>query len=508
MRRSRHQLPASLLFTLSLLSLLPGCYGTLPSYGGGQIASAPARRTNPADVWLPKGYKVEAVMEGLNFPTGVTFDEQGRAYVVEAGYSYGEAWSTPRLLRVVANGVAHVVATGDNGPWNGVTYHDGNFYVAEGGEERGGRILKIAPDGTTTALVEDLPSLGEHHTNGPVIGPDNYLYFGQGTATNSGVVGTDAFTTYGWLKRHPRFHDIPGQDIVLAGVNYETGDPFHPPQRTHWYQKLFRWFFDPDNMKVTGAFVPFGTRTRPGQVIKGQVPCTGAVMRVPLAGGPVELVAWGLRNPYGLAFSPDGELFVTENQYDASGSRPVWGAGDLLWRIEPGRWYGWPDYFGGVPINHADRFGAPHRHPPTLLLARHPGVPPKPVAKFGVHASADGFDFSRDRGFGNVGDAFVAEFGDLSPTTGHLEAPVGFRVDRVELEGGIVHPFAVNRGREDAPASMLNSGGLERPIAARFDPQGKALYIVDFGQVLAGPKGMKPVENTGVLWKITREETP
>jgi hypothetical protein len=49
---------------------------------------------------------------------------------------------------------------------------------------------------------------------------------------------------------------------------------------------------------------------------------------------------------------------------------------------------------------------------------------------------------------------------------------------------------------------------LERPIAARFDPRGKALYVVDFGQVLTGPKGMKPVENTGVLWKITREEMP
>jgi hypothetical protein len=80
-------------------------------------------------------------------------------------------------------------------------------------------------------------------------------------------------------------------------------------------------------------------------------------------------------------------------------------------------------------------------------------------------------------------------------------------VSRVELHGGIVHPFAVNRGAKDGPASKLGTGGLERPIAARFDPSGNALYVVDFGVMLVGPKGPAPVENTGVLWRITREES-
>lgn len=475
------------------------------SNGGGQIVSAPPRFTRPADVWLPPGYKIEAVAEGLNFPTGVTFDDQGRVYVLEAGYSYGEVWAKPRLLKVVARDVVDVVARGGNGPWNGVTFHDGNFYIAEGGEERGGRILKLSPDGTMTAIVEGLPSLGDHHTNGPVVGPDNYLYFGQGTATNSGVVGTDNYH-FGWLVRHPEFHDIPGQDVVLAGVNYETRDPLHPVSDSRWYQRVFPSIFATGAMAVTGAYSSFGSPTHPGQVIKGQVPCTGAIMRVPLAGGPLELVAWGLRNPFGLAFSPDGKLYATENQFDVRGSRPVFGAGDLLWQIEPGRWYGWPDYFAGQLINNPDRFGAPGRYPPTRLFASEPGIPPKPVARFGVHSSADGFDFCRERGFGNVGDAFVAEFGDMAPQTGKVEAPVGFRVSRVEPDDGVIHPFAVNKGPMDAPASKLGTGGLERPIAARFDPSGKELYVVDFGVMLTGPKGVKPLEYTGVLWKITREE--
>ena len=501
----RRELHVSVKLCILALSLLGGCYSTLPSHGGGEIAIAPPRRVNPNDVWLPRGYRIEAVAEGLNYPTGVTFDDKGRVYVVEAGYSYGEAWAEPRLLRVVANGVVNVVARGDNGPWNGATFHHGNFYIAEGGQKSGGRILKVTPEGAITAMIEDLPSLGDHHTNGPVIGNDGYLYFGQGSATNSGVVGTDNYN-YGWLKRHPNFHDIPGEDITLAGVNFSTNNPLARYSRAPWYQRLFPAFF-PHATAVTGAYSAFGTPTHPGQVIKGQVPCTGAIMRIPLQGGPPELVAWGLRNPYGLAFSPDGRLFATENQFDDRGSRPIFGAGDLLWEIKQGSWYGWPDYFAGMRVNNANRFRAPGKHSPTFLLAGHPGVPPKPAAVFGVHASADGFDFSHDLSFGDVGDAFVAEFGDLAPATGKVEAPVGFRVSRVELADGAVHPFAVNRGHEDAPASALGSGGLERPIAARFDPTGHALYVVDFGQMLTGRNGVQPVENTGVLWRITREDS-
>jgi glucose/arabinose dehydrogenase len=68
-------------------------------------------------------------------------------------------------------------------------------------------------------------------------------------------------------------------------------------------------------------------------VIPGRVPCNGAILRVKPDGGHPELVAWGFRNPFGIAFSPAGGLYVTDNGYDDRGSRPVWGAGDLLWAV-------------------------------------------------------------------------------------------------------------------------------------------------------------------------------
>jgi hypothetical protein len=52
---------------------------------------------------------------------------------------------------------------------------------------------------------------------------DGYVYFGQGTATNSGIVGQDN-ASFGWLLRHNDFHDIACRDIMLAGQNYTSSD--------------------------------------------------------------------------------------------------------------------------------------------------------------------------------------------------------------------------------------------------------------------------------------------
>jgi glucose/arabinose dehydrogenase len=473
------------------LVTLGACFGMRASHGGGQTSFTPPRQVNAAAVAVPDGYRIEAVARGLNLPTGVAFDEQGRVYVTEAGYSYGELWTTPRLLRVEPSGVLTQIAAGSataggGAPWNGLAYLDGAFYVAAAGHRDGGRILRIGMDGAITTVVDDLPSYGDHHTNGPVVGPDGMLYVGQGTATNSGVVGLDNFD-FGWVPRHREFHDIPCHDVTLAGRNFTTPNPLTPSE---------------DDEATTGAYVPFGTPTTAGQVVRGAVPCSGAILRVRPSGGAMEVVAWGLRNPFGLAFAPDGALYTTENSFDERGSRPVFGTGDVLWRIVPGAWYGWPDYHAGHALSDTEWFES-HGKAPGFILATHPDSVPKPAAVLGVHSSSNGFDFSRSAAFGHVGEAFVAQFGDMAPNVGKVLAPVGFKVVRVDPRTGVTEDFAANRGKKNEPASRSGSGGLERPIAARFDPSGAALYVVDFG-VLTMRGNPQPVPGTGVLWRITR----
>lgn len=477
--------PHLFLAVLTALLVLTGCYSMRPSQGGGQTDFSPPRRVIVDEIALPAGYRIEAVAQNLNFPTGALFDDRDRLHVIEAGYSYGEAFGTPRLLRVEPNGRTTVIASGDNPPWTGGSFHEGRFYISEGGTP--GRILQVDAEGRVTRLVDHLPPRTDHFTNRPVVGPDGFVYFGQGTATNSGIVGEDNLKM-GWLKRLPDAHDVPCENVTLAGRNYRT-----------------RHLLRPEAGEVeTGAYVPYGTATSAGQVIEGRVPCTGAIMRVPLGGGALELVAWGLRHPYGLTFSPNGQLYVTDNGYDDRGSRPVWGTGDYLWVIKPGTWYGWPDYAGGEPL-YRERFKVPGKAQPEFLLGRHPQKPPRPVAEFGVHSSTNGLDFSRNEAFGHVGQIFAAQFGDMAPNTGKVLHPVGFRVVRADPKTGVVEEFAANKGKFVGPASWLGSGGFERPVDVRFDRDGTALYVVDFGVMTMEATGPRPHPGTGVVWRITRE---
>lgn len=477
-----------LIVLFAILLINQSCYRIMPSKGGGQLDDVPEKRNiEPTDVLLPDGYKIEVVTEGLTFPTAVTFDEEGNTYVIEGGYSYGEVFLAPKLLKIQPDGSTTTVYTGQkNGPWTGITYSKGYFYIAEGGQVEGGKILKISNEGTTQVLVEGLPSLGDHHTNGPVI-RDGYLYFGQGTATNSGIVGNDN-ASFGWLYRFPDFHDIPCKDITINAINSETKNVLSD---------------NPDDKAVTGPFLPYNQKAEPNEVIKGALPCTGAVMRVPINGGDLELVAWGFRNPYGLALAPDGQIYVTNNSYDVRGSRPVWGTGDLLFKLEQDAWYGWPDYNGSIAITHLE---IPGEEDPKKILVSDPGTPPEPVASLGVHSSSNGISFSTNGEFGFEGQAFIAQFGDMAPGVGKVLSPVGYRVVRVDVDSGIIEDFATNRAKKNGPASWLETGGLERPVSVQFSPDGSALYITDFGILATSKKGANPVKNSGVVWKITRQD--
>lgn len=463
-----------------------GCFNIAAKGTGGAKSHHVDRRTpDPSDVAVPDGFEVAVVAQEFTFPVAVAFDGEGRPVVLEAGYSYGEIFTTPKLVRVEPDGSKKVVAEGrQGGPWTGMVYRDGAFYVADGGESNHGRILRIDEQtGETTELVKGIPTLGDHHTNGPAFGPDGKLYFATGTATNSGVVGVDNYQ-FGWLKRFPEFHDVPCEDIELTGWSAETENPLTE---------------DPSDKVRTGAYQPFGKSD--AKTIKGQVPCSGAVMRVDPAGGTPELVAWGFRNPFGVAFSPDGALYVTENGYDLRGSRPVFGTADNLWKVEQGRWYGWPDHSAGrkVYVGWDRPMGSPK--PEQLLVDR--GAVPEPVARFGVHSSSNGFDFSRSAAFGYEGHAFVAQFGDMTPATGEAYAPIGFKVVRVEPQHGVIHTFLTNR-KGNGPATMLGTNGVERPNAARFSPKGDELYVVDFGVMAVSKQGPSPQAGTGVLWKVRK----
>jgi glucose/arabinose dehydrogenase len=448
------------------------------------------RRLNPRDILLPEGYIAEVVATGFNAPVHCCFDDEGYCYVVESGHKIEAA---PRILKVdTRTGSYETFYQLPEDKWikggavTGACWYKGSLYLMNTD-----RLMRIDANGNAEDILTDLAGRGDHQQNHPIMGPDGKIYWGAGCATNCGVVGPDNFG-FEWLQKFPAFSDVPAHDIKLAGRNYKSHNVLG----------------DVLEAVYTGAYVPFGTLTVPHQEIKGQVKCNGAILRCQPDGSNLEVVAWGLRNPYGLAFTDDGRLFATEHGMDERGARYVVDDPDDFYEIKEGEWYGWPDFASGIRLD--DPFWGEGGHGREPVLAEFPNPnPPKPLVSFQTHSAANGFDFSRDPSFGFEGDAFVACFGDLAPITTVTRAvyTAGFDVVRVDMKRGTVHDFAVNK--RTGPGSKLFHGGFERPSYCKFGPDG-ALYVVDFGIIHIAPEAgaIRQQMESGTLWRVRRVQGP
>lgn len=402
-------------------------------------------------------------------------------YVAESGLPFGGAAPGGRIWRVQASGQRELLTDNLRAPVNGLTFHDDLLYVSEGGHPA--RISCFDLEGKLERVVLDnLPGPGNYHTNMVAFGPDNKLYFSQGALTNTGIIGLDAYEL-GWLRRLPHGHDVPGYDLVLAGVNIETPNPLHQDAKAR---------------TATGAFVPFGVCTEPQQQVAAGLPCTAAIMRCNPDGSELELVAWGLRNAYGLGFLSDGRLLAVDQGADDRGSRPVGNVPDLLVDVKVGAWYGWPDFIGDTPI--IDQRYKPQRGPePQFVLANHSALPApqKPLLHFPPHTAAVKFDVASGKANVNgwTGHLFVALFGDEVPMTAPSGPKVGRSVVRVDPGDWTMHPFVQD--------------GLLRPIDVRFDPDGDALYILDFGQFeMLDNGGVAAEPESGKIWRLPLNSFP
>jgi glucose/arabinose dehydrogenase len=233
-------------------------------------------------------------------------------------------------------------------------------------------------------------------------------------------------------------------------------------------------------------------------VVAGQVKCSGAVLRANLDGSGLEVVADGFRNNYGLAFHPDGRLFTTEQGPDQRGTRPVRGP-DNFYDVVAEGWYGWPDFYGGVPVTDPSRT-PPSGPPPQPVLLDPPPLARPPFAEFPEHSTAVGFDFAPSEAFAPSGTAFVALFGDLTPVT---SAGV---VERTGHEVVLVTPAAAVASFLSSEVTSALGQVVFRPTDATFDPSGQVLYVTHFGEINAVPGGVAPRPGTGALLRITREE--
>lgn len=433
-----------------------------------------SRYLNPKDILMERGFSIDVYAEQLDAPGSIQFTDEGDMLITNSGYTSGN----PNVA-ILRDGVFEIISDGFNFPLLGITYYKGLIYVSHRGV-----ISTLTMDGIKNDILMGLPSNGDYCNSRIDFGYDGKMYFGLGTATNSGVVGTDNI----WVPEYPCFCDKPGTPILLVGQEFASKNILATNDM---------------GLITTGAFCPFGETNYPYELRKSVIKATGSILRSNINGSGLELVAWGLRCPSYLKFFED-KLFVANNGYDIRGSRPIANAPDEFLLINEGTWYGFPDFAGGDPVTDP-RFKPDGAHQPEFLLSCHPGIPPRPFASFPPDSFLAGFEINTKSEFCNIGDIFITEFGSIQLSTiGGKKSmfPLnGYKISKIDAFTGGITTFAMNRS--GFPSYVTYEGGLGRPVDITIGPDG-AMYVVDMG---TSPRDNPDIiiPNTGVIWRITKD---
>ncbi len=492
------------------LALLTGC---VP--GPYLVPSGQRQSIDRKIVEYPAGFEFQVYADHLNGPTAFCWNELGEMIIAEGGIDGAD----PHIFGFHKDGTRfEIYPFGTRipifkpgfriyGPIGGMVYYHGRLLVSHRDENDLGTITSFGMDGSHTTIIAGLPAQGDYSVTDLVISPINgRLYFGLGSATNSGVVGLDNWDV-GWIHHHRTACDIPFKELSLLGYRFDAKNPEAS-------------IFAPD-LTVTVPFQPFGnsyiTQIPPAPLRRP----TGAIFSISPDGGDPRVEAWGVRNPVGLLVTELGGIYFTDQGMELRGTRPIVDDPDVLFRFVSDTWYGWPDFSRNLHPISDDRFQPPGEmivstgYTRVGYLIDHQASnlrdPDRRLiqAEFKPLSGASKMDLVPGTGpFREfTGNLVVALWGDRAPfaTSGQAlnNPPPGYKVVLVDRASGNVKDFIYNT--MGGPASRLPSGrdqAMERPIDPKFGPDGN-LYILDFGYVRMKGAHEKSADGTGKIFIVS-----
>ncbi len=242
-----------------------------------------------------------------------------------------------------------------NTPWAIALLPDGRMLVTE----KPGHIFLVGQDGTKVEL-DNVPGVAASGQNGMLdiaIAPD---FATSGTVYFTYVAPSDGgdrlFLSRAKLQEANGRATFAGSKVIWrqtpgGGGGQPGGIIAFDPEGKHLFLTVG------DRMRPSSAQDPKQAR---GKLLRLNLDGSAPTDNPLAAKGGVEAETWttGHRNPYGLAFAPDGRLWLHE-----MGPR----GGDELNLIQEGKNYGWPlvsngDEYSGAPIPRHDtrrEFAAP-----------------------------------------------------------------------------------------------------------------------------------------------------
>jgi hypothetical protein len=573
-----HVLPAVMAFAPLL---------ALPGTAGAQTVSNPTNLPNcmantaffsptlPPSISLPPGFTASVFASGLNMPTGIAFlgnSVNFQVYVLESGHGLPSVCNdesiqpggtfapnnpfTPDVLVFDKNGnkiggpLGKPTSTGGgfqpSGPAVDIAFElglaGGRLFATDSnqsthqhnGNNNSSRIVILNPStNQVTPFITNLPT-GDHPTEQLAFN-GGFIYWSQGSTTNSGVVGLDN----GMGQNQS---DIPCQNITLSGNTFSSGIVNGMATNTSGYSPF-------GVTHPAGTVIPAFFNSFTGQIRQGV--CDGAVLRAPLFNpNAIQAFSWGYRNGYAIRFPPPGHplyggLLVGEDGPDERGARPSNNAPDVLQLARQNAdgtpdYHGWPDRFGFLPSSQAvfnpiggvsdDDCNPPNPQcvPIRDVLAFPPQTITSPLAIEAADSSFTGIDFvplSFVKGPVQTNAALYSLEGDFgfspenatdpAPVVGHEVKLINFNQPGQTTLALKIQNFARNVTGDQAFISTVNGGtginGFNRPTNIRFGPDSCA-YVVDYGAVRdlgagshfvgAANGPLVQIPGTGVIWKI------
>jgi glucose/arabinose dehydrogenase/plastocyanin len=309
-----------------LCTIHPNMRGTLQVVDASVPAPEPPAAPDGAALGLPAAV--------VPTPTSLT-DFGGHLYV--ASFADG----TVRRMAIGEAGLLgppETYAEGFSSPLGIAFAPDGTLFVADShpssrpGRSTDGRVWAVAPDGTRTVVIDELPN-GRHNTNGMVV-RDGRLYVANGNSTDDGVNGGDPEEPLsGTLISVPldaRGLTPASPELVVEarGMRNLYDVAFRPGTNEAWIPTNGPDTFDPwgedllHKVDVTGPALDFGfpgciwaappaePQKKQNPVVADTDPCDGTET-------PPELLLGLHVSANGLDFGPDdsfwdGDLFIAE----------------------------------------------------------------------------------------------------------------------------------------------------------------------------------------------------
>lgn len=432
---------ASTIIVVGGFVVASGCGSVAPL--GRQATLGPSPRlVEPRSGLLPTVNVVTAV----GWPDGAT--PIGAPGLMVTAFARG--LDHPRWLHVLPNGDVLVAETNapprpdDNSGLRGWLFS--RFQAKAGGAVPSADRLTLLRDADRDGVAEVRTVFldGLHSPFGMAL-VDDRLY----------VANTDALVSVPYTT---------GATVSAAGPERLLALPAGP-RNHHWTKSLIA---SADGARL---YVGVGSNSNAGEHGLGEEQGRAAILEVSLATGDHRVFASGLRNPVGMAWAPDGSLWVSVNERDELGPDLV---PDYMTAVRDGGFYGFPFSYWG---SHPDDRVSPQR-PDLVARAIVPDY------ALGAHTASLGLAASDGTlGSGFSDGMFVGQHGSWN-----REPRVGYRV--------IFVPFTSGRP-SGLPVDVLtgfvrdNGEAMGRPVGVAPDGRGGLLVADDVGNA---------------IWRVTRAD--